>query len=350
MQIYSVVKVLYGIGCSRAVMEVIFGPLTRKLFARLKMRNSVCLRTGCEDIGDITAADLISFLISYSIGGAWLYVAFTMRHPETCAFFWVTQDMMGACMSIMFLSLIKLNSLRVASILLIVAFLYDIFFVFITPLIFKESVMITVATSGGPPKADPSWCEKYPDSADCQGGDPLPMLLTVPRINDYQGGTSLLGLGDIVIPGLLLSFAARLDTAKQLLGVIGGGTGVTHSYTCPEHKCCRLCNGGYFWPVVIAYAVGLFMANAAVYLMEMGQPALLYLVPCCLGSMALMGRTRNELTELWEGPKIIRTADSILYGESEGGPTETDTEEGEEVPPTATSGSTQYDPVSRYET
>jgi signal peptide peptidase-like protein 2B len=41
---------------------------------------------------------------------------------------------------------------------------------------------------------------------------------------------------------------------------------------------------------MVAYAIGLFMANAAVYIMEMGQPALLYLVPCCLGTMVCMGR------------------------------------------------------------
>ena len=30
-----------------------------------------------------------------------------------------------------------------------------------------------VAFSGGPPRADPSWCEKYPDRSECQGGGKL---------------------------------------------------------------------------------------------------------------------------------------------------------------------------------
>lgn len=102
-------------------------------------------------------------------------------------------------MCIVFLSIIELNSIQVATILLIVAFFYDIFFVFVTPYLFKgESIMLTVATSGGPPKKDPLWCEKYPSDQDCQGGDPLPMLFAIPRLFDYQGGSSLLGLGDIV--------------------------------------------------------------------------------------------------------------------------------------------------------
>jgi len=52
--------------------------------------------------------------------------------------------------------------------------------------------------------------------------------------------------------------------------------------------------------------------------MEMGQPALLYLVPCCLGTMAFMGWRRGELKDLWDGPKAIRAADDIVYGEESG--------------------------------
>ena len=44
------------------------------------------------------------------------------------------------------------------------------------------------------------------------------MLLTIPRIKkDFRGGSSLLGLGDIVLPGLLISFAARLVEATFLV-------------------------------------------------------------------------------------------------------------------------------------
>ena len=340
-QIYNVVKILYAIGCSKAVTQVLFYPTVLKLAKRLRIRDSIVWQTNTEDFGDITQCDIVANVLGFGLGMAWLVVAFTVRHPENNTFFWVTQDVMGACMCIMFLSIIKLNSIRVASILLVMAFVYDIFFVFVTPIIFKgESVMITVATSGGPPKADPSWCEKYPDDANCQGGDPLPMLFTIPRVGDYMGGASLLGLGDIVLPGLLLSFAARLDAAKQLLGVVSGGNGSTTAYTCREDKCWgafRFCNGGYFAPLVVAYAVGLFLANAAVYLMNMGQPALLYLVPCCLGTIGYMGWRRKELYELWHGPKVIRTADTLLYGEEadrdeDPGHTRVPTEEDMEAP------------------
>ena len=41
------------------------------------------------------------------------------------------------------------------------------------------------------------------------------MLLLLPRIADYMGGYTMLGLGDIVLPGLLVSFAIRYDVSTR---------------------------------------------------------------------------------------------------------------------------------------
>jgi hypothetical protein len=104
-----------------------------------------------------------------------------------------------------------------------------------------------------------------------------------------------------VVPGLLLSFGARFDAAKNLVAVDSTGT---------------LNSGkrGYYFPLVIAYAIGLFMADVAVYVMDMGQPALFYLVPCTLGTIWYLGRKKNELHALWNGPKVLEMADAIVYG------------------------------------
>lgn len=56
---------------------------------------------------------------------------------------------------------------QVATFLLCLAFLYDIFWVFISPQLFGESVMVKVAT-GGEITQDPSFCEKYPTTSGCQ--------------------------------------------------------------------------------------------------------------------------------------------------------------------------------------
>lgn len=72
------------------------------------------------------------------------------------------------------LSTLRIPSLKVATVVLWLFFLYDIFWVFLSQYIFKKNVMVTVAT-------------QLPT---------LPMVLTLPRV--LTDGDSLLGLGDIV--------------------------------------------------------------------------------------------------------------------------------------------------------
>ena len=314
LKVYSIVKVMYALGCSNAVMVVMVLPFLQRVSRTTGVTDRVIFTTHMMELGEVTVFSILSFLISYSLGSYWLYLAFTQLHPDTNTFFWVMQNIMGACMCIMFLSTIQLNSIKIATILLIAAFFYDIFFVFVTPLLTEggKSIMVDVATSGGPPKADPAWCEKYPSDEDCFGGDPMPMLLTIPRFFDYAGGSSLLGLGDIVLPGLLLSFGCRYDEAKAFIGLQSGGAkrNVLSDVTCRDH-------GGYFLPLVLAYATGLAMANVAVYVMQMGQPALLYLVPCCLGTISFLGWRRGELKDLWDTPKVLVAVENILEGQNQ---------------------------------
>ncbi|XP_076341653.1 signal peptide peptidase-like 2B [Tachypleus tridentatus] len=88
---------------------------------------------------------------------------------------------------------IRLPSLKICAILLVLLFFYDIFFVFITPFLTAkgESVMVEVATGGSSQEV-------------------LPMVLRVPHFSldpvsvCYQQ-YSLLGFGDILVPGLLVS-------------------------------------------------------------------------------------------------------------------------------------------------
>jgi hypothetical protein len=48
------------------------------------------------------------------------------------------------------------------------------------------------------------------------------------------------------------------------------------------------------------------MANIAVYVMKMGQPALLYLVPCTLGVFALVSYREGTLLQMWQGPPALQ--------------------------------------------
>ena len=56
---------------------------------------------------------------------------------------------------------------------------------------------------------------------------------------------------------------------------------------------------------VIGYSIGLMMANVAVYVMDMGQPALLYLVPCTLGVFCAVAHREGKFQMMWAGPPSL---------------------------------------------
>ncbi|XP_020219950.1 signal peptide peptidase-like 3 [Cajanus cajan] len=172
---------------------------------------------------------------------------------------WIGQDILGICLMITVLQLARLPNIKVATVLLCCAFVYDIFWVFISPVIFHESVMIAVARG------------------DKAGGEAIPMLLRFPRLFDPWGGYDMIGFGDILFPGLLVSFAHRFDKDNW-----------------------RVAKNGYFVWLVIGYGIGLVFTYLGLYLMDgNGQPALLYLVPCTLGVTVILGCVRGELKTLW---------------------------------------------------
>jgi signal peptide peptidase-like protein 2B len=259
----------------------------------------VLFNSGDNLWGPVTILDATTHALGATLALIW----FCTKGWWSYAF--VLQDLFGCCLCVMFLSLIRLPSLSVATGLLTMAFCYDVFFVFISPMIFHESVMVKVAT-GTEPTEDADMCEKYPNDSACQTTE-LPMLLLLPRLGSFDGGYTMLGLGDIVLPGLLLSFACRFDFAcvlgkKSSSGRGGGGGGGGGSSNrWPAH-----------WILVcMGYAVGLAMANAAVFLMNMGQPALLYLVPCTLGPLTLKAHREGTLHELWKGPREMAEDDDF---------------------------------------
>eukprot|EP00960_Hanusia_phi_P041174 754872-Hanusia_phi.AAC.4 len=59
---------------------------------------------------------------------------------------WLLNNILAFSLIIFFLTSVRLSSLKVASSLLILAFFYDIFWVFISSSIFGKNVMVTVAT------------------------------------------------------------------------------------------------------------------------------------------------------------------------------------------------------------
>lgn len=85
----------------------------------------------------------------------------------------------------------------------------------------------------------------------------------------------MLGLGDVVMPGLLLCFVLRYDAYKKTQLLPGGcETGVP-----PPRHINRI---SYFHCSLIGYFLGLLTATVSSEVFKAAQPALLYLVPFTL--------------------------------------------------------------------
>ncbi|OQR92219.1 signal peptide peptidase-like, aspartyl protease family A22B [Thraustotheca clavata] len=269
-----------------AVLSILFGlssvsTVTLLITYALMKRLCPCIQSWHVRLpifGSITVIEILAFTLSLCLVIAW----FLQRES-----LWYLQDLFGITLCFVFLKTIRLPNLKIAALLLVLAFFYDIFFVFISPLIFGRSVMVDVATGGLPASARDGYpgvdtCERYPDYSGCVEPDPLPMLLVFPRVFDWRQGRAMLGLGDIVLPGLLLSFALRFDYTRRV-----------------HLKLDANAPNRFFLITSIGYAFGLAFANIAVVLMKMGQPALLYLVPCTLGGIILTSYCSNDLHQMW---------------------------------------------------
>jgi len=184
-------------------------------------------------------SDFLSFIVAVLIG-IW-YV--TTKH-------WISNNILGLSFSIQGIALLSLGSYKVGAILLGGLFFYDIFWVFGT------DVMVTVAKSFD-----------------------APIKLLFPK--DLFAETlqfSMLGLGDIVIPGVFIALLLRFD-AKRSAG--------TRSFS-------KI----YFLTCYLFYIIGLVTTVAVMHVFQAAQPALLYLVPACLGSSFSLAILRGEVTQL----------------------------------------------------
>ena len=96
---------------------------------------------------------------------------------------------------------------------------------------------------------------------------------------------SLLGLGDIVIPGFFLALLLRFDAhqAQQPVDKVD----VHASFPKP-----------YFHSCLFAYVLGLITTLFVMIQFNAAQPALLYLVPACLVSSFGCAMYRGEVNEL----------------------------------------------------
>ncbi|KAM0670415.1 hypothetical protein ACQRIT_007716 [Beauveria bassiana] len=231
------------------------------------------------------------------------------------------------------------TDLLIGSLVLWGLFFYDIFMVFYTP------YMITVATT-----------------------------LEVPIKLQFKAAQrqSILGLGDIVIPGMFIAWALRADLwlhykrlvkyesteLKILEKDAASGELVTRSetkhreikppyvevkgnwgdwfwtrrlmYLCaPKEVPVSVAAGNfkktYFYASMVGYLLGMLATLAMLLVFKRGQPALLYLVPGVQGATYLTAIVRGELKSLWKYTEdgSLDTVDVVVDLDADGNPLKT---------------------------
>ncbi|XP_029623823.1 signal peptide peptidase-like 2A isoform X2 [Salmo trutta] len=195
---------------------------------------------------------------------------------------WILQDLLGVAFCLNFLKTISLSNFKICVILLSLLLLYDVFFVFITPLFMPngESIMVQVAL--GPDAAGEKGNTVEVSAEPSTPYEKLPVVMRVPRFSAWTQNLcgmqfSILGYGDIIVPGLLVAYCSRFDVWVNS----------------PKKV--------YLFCCCIAYLCGMVLTFAVMLVTKMGQPALLYLVPFTLLGSALLAWRRGEMRQFWNG-------------------------------------------------
>lgn len=261
--LHLVLAVLFALGASAALAQVVTGPLWAAIAPKVE-----------PSLGDYARVlQVLVALVAPAVGLFWFI-------ERAQVWIWPVQDLFCIALCVVCVDVVQLPSLRVATTLLTAAFVYDVFFVYLSPLVFGANVMVDVAS--GNSLLSLSQQDHHMETED---HSTVPMVLVVPLMFSVYGGSALLGLGDIILPGLLVSFCIRYDYCK--------GTPLSR---------------GYFSVATIAYAAGLLLANAmAIALRDVvaGQPALMYIVPIMLTSVHGFAKHNDELVEMWNGPPCL---------------------------------------------
>ncbi|KAG6467303.1 hypothetical protein ZIOFF_074860 [Zingiber officinale] len=158
---------------------------------------------------------------------------------------WLANNILGIAFCIQGIEMLSLGSFKTGAILLVGLFFYDIFWVFFTP------VMVSVAKSFD-----------------------APIKLLFPT-SDAARPFSMLGLGDIVIPGIFVALALRFDVSRGK-------------------------QAQYFSSAFLGYTVGLVVTIIIMNWFQAAQPALLYIVPGVIGFLAAHCLWNGEVKPLLE--------------------------------------------------
>ncbi len=197
------------------------------ILRRHRIPSHTCHKPCTCQLGPLNMFTLFAMIISLTLIIIW----YIYRQADWA---WVLQDLLGAAICITVISVYRLGNMRVITLILLGFFLYDIFFVFITPYIpfFQPSTpSTTTTTTARPPlgltntqtigtkkiSRNPSVMEQVALGIGTDG-EVVPLLFALPMfIPDSEIDPcitlrkSMLGFGDIILPVIFQFFFIFLN-------------------------------------------------------------------------------------------------------------------------------------------
>ena len=258
----------------------------------------------------ITLKSPIEFLdvVSVVLSGGIVYYHTFIGKP------WFLTNFLGFSFCYGSLQYVTPTTAWTGTLILSALFFYDIYFVFYTPM------MVTVAT-----KLDVPIKLLFPRPDGCIM--PVGMPEGSAALEDYakclakKRTMAMLGLGDIVVPGMVLAFALRFDlylhylrqgksvdknkdseTSKPMYASARGSFGErfwTSSKLWTKQLQAKSFPKPYLYATIGGYLFGMVVTVVVMQVAQHAQPALLYLVPGVLGSLWGTALTKGDLKTLW---------------------------------------------------
>ncbi|XP_016108609.1 signal peptide peptidase-like 3 [Sinocyclocheilus grahami] len=282
---FDSVQVVFTI-CTAVLATIAFAflllPMCQYLTRPCSPQNKISF--GC--CGRFTLAELLSFSLSVMLVLIWVMTGH-----------WLLMDALAMGLCVAMIAFVRLPSLKVSCLLLSGLLIYDVFWVFFSAYIFNSNVMVKVATQPADNPLDVLSRKLH------LGRDGPRLSLPGKLVFPSSTGShfSMLGIGDIVMPGLLLCFVLRYDNyKKQANGEVPGAVNMSG----------RMQRVSYFHCTLIGYFVGLLTATVASRIHRAAQPALLYLVPFTLLPLLTMAYLKGDLRRMWSEPFHTKSSSS----------------------------------------
>ncbi|CRG94766.1 signal peptide peptidase, putative [Plasmodium gallinaceum] len=241
----TVYLTLAGVFSLQGVFSNILEPIFPNFFKRDEYVKTINLPSFIYKepvIFNTNKGEILCFILCFLIGLRWIF------YKD-----FITHNVLAVSFCFQAISLVILSNFLIGLLLLSGLFVYDIFWVF------GNDVMVTVAKSFEAP---------------------VKLLFPVSRDPLHY---SMLGLGDIIIPGIVISLCLRFDYYLYKNKIHNGNIKKMFNDINIHESFKKY----YFYSIIILYQIGLIVTYCMLFYFEHPQPALLYLVPACI--IAILG-------------------------------------------------------------